>query len=468
MGALARALLLPLLAQWLLRAAPELAPAPFTLPLRVAAATNRVVAPTPGPGTPAERHADGLALALEPALASPAGAANFLAMVDNLQGDSGRGYYLEMLIGTPPQKLQILVDTGSSNFAVAGTPHSYIDTYFDTERSSTYRSKGFDVTVKYTQGSWTGFVGEDLVTIPKGFNTSFLVNIATIFESENFFLPGIKWNGILGLAYATLAKPSSSLETFFDSLVTQANIPNVFSMQMCGAGLPVAGSGTNGGSLVLGGIEPSLYKGDIWYTPIKEEWYYQIEILKLEIGGQSLNLDCREYNADKAIVDSGTTLLRLPQKVFDAVVEAVARASLLYIQPMMGAGLNYECYRFGISPSTNALVIGATVMEGFYVIFDRAQKRVGFAASPCAEIAGAAVSEISGPFSTEDVASNCVPAQSLSEPILWIVSYALMSVCGAILLVLIVLLLLPFRCQRRPRDPEVVNDESSLVRHRWK
>lgn len=47
-------------------------------------------------------------------------------------------------------------------------------------------------------------------------------------------------------------------------------------------------------SQVLGGIEPTLYKGDIWYTPIKEEWYYQIEILKLEIGGQSLNLDCRE------------------------------------------------------------------------------------------------------------------------------------------------------------------------------
>ncbi|XP_023571689.1 beta-secretase 2 isoform X3 [Octodon degus] len=430
MGALARALLLPLVAQWLLLPAAA-TPAPFTLPLRVAMATTHPASPAPVPGTPALPRADGLALALEPAGA----AANFLAMVDNLQGDSGRGYYLEMLIGTPPQKLQILVDTGSSNFAVAGAPHSYVDSYFDSERSSTYRSKGVDVTVKYTQGSWTGFVGEDVVTIPKAFNSSFLVNVATIFESENFFLPGIKWNGILGLAYATLAKPSSSLETFFDSLVTQAKIPNVFSMQMCGAGLPVARSGTNGGSLVLGGIEPSLYKGDIWYTPIKEEWYYQIEILKLEIGGQSLNLDCREYNADKAIVDSGTTLLRLPQKVFDAVVDAVARTSLipefsdgfwtgaqlacwtnsetpwayfpkisiylreenssrsfritilpqqLYIQPMMGAGLNYECYRFGISPSTNALVIGATVMEGFYVVFDRARRRVGFAASPCA------------------------------------------------------------------------------------
>ncbi|KAF6384409.1 beta-secretase 2 [Rhinolophus ferrumequinum] len=464
MGALARALLLPLLAQWLLRFAAALAPAPFTLPLQVAAATGRGAAPTPGPGPPAKPRADGLAFALEPS----GGAANFLAMVDNLQGDSGRGYYLEVLIGTPPQKLQILVDTGSSNFAVAGAPHSYIDSYFDTKRSSTYHPKGFDVTVKYTQGSWTGLVGEDIITIPKGFNRSFVVNVATIFESENFFLPGIKWNGILGLAYAALAKPSSSLETFFDSLVTQAEIPNVFSMQMCGAGIPVAGSGTNGGSLVLGGIEPSLYKGDIWYTPIKEEWYYQIEILKLEIGGQSLNLDCREYNADKAIVDSGTTLLRLPQKVFNAVVEAVARTSLLYIQPMMGAGLNYECYRFGISPSMNALVIGATVMEGFYVVFDRARKRVGFAASPCAEIAGAPVSEISGPFSTDDIASNCVPTLPLNEPILWIVSYTLMSVCGIILLVLIILLLLPFRCRHLPRDPEVVSDESSLVRHRWK
>lgn len=45
-------------------------------------------------------------------------------------------------------------------------------------------------------------------------------------------------------------KPSSSVETFFDSLVRQAKIPNIFSLQMCGAGLPVSGSGTNGGSLV--------------------------------------------------------------------------------------------------------------------------------------------------------------------------------------------------------------------------
>ncbi|EMP31448.1 Beta-secretase 2, partial [Chelonia mydas] len=322
-------------------------------------------------------------------------------------------------------QLNILVDTGSSNFAVAGAPNPDVTLYFNTKESSTYKSQGTDVTVRYTQGSWTGVLGTDVITIPKGINGTYTVNIATILDSENFFLPGIKWHGILGLAYATLAK-------------------------------------------IMGGIEPSLYKGDIWYTPIKEEWYYQIEILKLEVGGQNLNLDCREYNADKAIVDSGTTLLRLPQKVFSAVVEAIVHTSLLYIQPILGIGQNLECYRFGISSSTSALVIGATVMEGFYVIFDRAQKRVGFAVSPCAEVGGSPVSEIEGPFTTSDIASNCVAKMTFHEPMLWIISYALMSLCGIMLLVLIIFLLLPPRCQHCFTDNDVVNDESSLVRHRWK
>ncbi|KAH0624819.1 hypothetical protein JD844_032653 [Phrynosoma platyrhinos] len=386
-------------------------------------------------------------------------------------------------------QLNILVDTGSSNFAVAGAPNAELTTYFDSEKSSTYMPLGIEVSVKYTQGSWIGTLGTDIITMPKGINGTYTINIATISQSDNFFLKGIKWQGILGLAYDALAK-------------------------------------------ILGGIEPSLYKGEIWYTPIQREWYYQVEILKLEVGGQNLNLDCKEYNSDKAIVDSGTTLLRLPEKVFSAVVEAIIQSSLiqefpsgfwsgtqlacwvktekpwtffpeisiylrdenvsrsfritilpqLYIQPVLEYGQNLACYRFGISSSNNALVIGATVMEGFYVIFDRAQKRVGFALSTCAaillskpgkklkklEIDGSPVSEIKGPFTTADVASTCVSTISLHEPLLWIVSYTLMSFCGLVLLVLVILLLLPPRCRHHYTDNDIVNDESSLVRHRWK
>ncbi|XP_056416884.1 beta-secretase 2 [Hyla sarda] len=481
----------------------------FSFTLKISPAL--VSQPLPvSPATP--KDIVGLSLASD-----PSGKINFMAMVDNLEGDSGRGYYLEMMIGTPPQTLNILVDTGSSNFAVAGTPNPYIDKYFNSDGSSTYQTLGLDVSVRYTQGSWSGVLGKDVITVPKGINDSFVVNIASIIESENFFMPQINWQGILGLAYRSLAKPSSAVETFFDSLVEQQKIPDVFSMQMCGAGLPTSGTGTNGGSLVMGGYEPSLYTGDIWYTPITEEWYYQVEVLKFEVGGLNLNLDCKEYNADKAIVDSGTTLLRLPDKVFNAVIEGIIQTSSienfndefwmglqlacwekteepwgyfpdlsiylrdvnsslsfrlvikpqLYIQSVTTTRVDLNCFRFGISSSSSALVIGATVMEGFYVIFDREEKRVGFALSKCAVVNGVKVSDISGPFSTEDVSSNCIATNPLREPIMWIISYTLMTFCGIVLLVLVVLLLIPNR-RATSQDPEVVNDESSLVRHRWK
>lgn len=56
----------------------------------------------------------------------------------------------------------------------------------------------------------------------------------------------------------------------------------------------------------------------------------------------------------------------------------------LYIQLITDENSALDCFRFGVSSSANGLVIGATVMEGFYVVFDRAHKRLGFALSSCA------------------------------------------------------------------------------------
>lgn len=56
----------------------------------------------------------------------------------------------------------------------------------------------------------------------------------------------------------------------------------------------------------------------------------------------------------------------------------------LYIQPITDVDGTLDCFRFGVSSSANGLVIGATVMEGFYVVFDRTQRRLGFALSSCA------------------------------------------------------------------------------------
>ncbi|MEQ2313540.1 hypothetical protein AMECASPLE_003040 [Ameca splendens] len=219
------------------------------------------------------------------------------------------------------------------------------------------------------------------------------------------------------------------------------------------------------------------------------------------------------YNTDKAFVDSGTTLLRLPINVFKAVVDAITLNSkidsfspgfwdgtklacwkksenlwklfpklsiylratnisqsfritilpLLYLQPVTDVD-DMVCFRFCVTSSANSLVIGATVMEGFYVVFDRAQKRLGFALSSCAVSDGEALSEIAGPFSVADVAADCT-VRVPKEPVLWMISYALVAVCALILISLLLLLLL-LPCRHRDRGE--ITDESSLVRHRIK
>lgn len=72
--------------------------------------------------------------------------------------------------------------------------------------SSTYQSVGRSVAVRYTQGNWEGELGIDRVSIPNGPNGTIIINIAAILSSEGFFLPGVNWQGILGLAYPMLAR----------------------------------------------------------------------------------------------------------------------------------------------------------------------------------------------------------------------------------------------------------------------
>lgn len=50
-------------------------------------------------------------------------------------------------------------------------------------------------------------------------------------------------------------------------------------------------------------------------TPVKRAWFYEVLVVDIEVGNQSVGLPCVSYNSDKSIVDSGTSNLLLPPKV---------------------------------------------------------------------------------------------------------------------------------------------------------
>uniref|UniRef100_A0A6I8P155 Beta-secretase 1 n=1 Tax=Ornithorhynchus anatinus TaxID=9258 RepID=A0A6I8P155_ORNAN len=414
----------------------------------------------------------------------PGPGGSFVEMVDNLRGKSGQGYYVEMTVGSPPQTLNILVDTGSSNFAVGAAPHPFLRRYYRRQLSSTYRDLRKGVYVPYTQGKWEGELGSDLVAVPHGPNVTVRANIAAITESDKFFINGSNWEGILGLAYAEIARPDDSLEPFFDSLVKQTSVPNLFSLQLCGAGFSLnetEAPASVGGSMIIGGIDPSLYVGGLWYTPIRREWYYEVIIVRMEINGQDLKLDCKEtekfpdgfWLGEQLVCwQAGTT----PWDIFPVislylmgeVTNQSFRITILpqqYLRPVEDVATSQDdCYKFAISQSSTGTVMGAVIMEGFYVVFDRARKRIGFAVSTCHVHDEFRMAAVEGPFVTPDTEDCGYNIPQTDESTLMTIAYVMAAICALFMLPLCLMVCQwrCLRCLRRPRDDFA--DDISLLK----
>uniref|UniRef100_A0A8D0PZX6 Beta-secretase 1 n=2 Tax=Sus scrofa TaxID=9823 RepID=A0A8D0PZX6_PIG len=391
---------------------------------------------------------------------------NFVEMVDNLRGKSGQGYYVEMTVGSPPQ----------------------------TEVPFELRLKDDSSTSWWTQAA---------VTLLWGLPPT-LSCIATT-------------RGSCPAHTGTSGRPDDSLEPFFDSLVKQTHVPNLFSLQLCGAGFPLNQSevlASVGGSMIIGGIDHSLYTGSLWYTPIRREWYYEVIIVRVEINGQDLKMDCKEYNYDKSIVDSGTTNLRLPKKVFEAAVKSIKAASSTekfpdgfwlgeqlvcwqagttpwnifpvislylmgevtnqsfritilpqqYLRPVEDVATSQDdCYKFAISQSSTGTVMGAVIMEGFYVVFDRARKRIGFAVSACHVHDEFRTAAVEGPFVTPDMEDCGYNIPQTDESTLMTIAYVMAAICALFMLPLC-LMVCQWRCLRclRHQHDDFADDISLL------
>ncbi|XP_064650764.1 beta-secretase 1-like isoform X2 [Lineus longissimus] len=445
----------------------------------------------------------------------------FSQQEDNLSGKPGQGYFIEVEIGTPPQKLNVLVDTGSSNFAVASAPHVDITKYFHKDRSFGYRDIGTTIYVPYTQGNWKGTLGSDIVQFTSLPNVLVRANIAGIWSSEKFFINGSNWQGILGMGYATIARPDSSIVPFFDSMTESTEIEDIFSMQLCG--IEDSKNKTDvsmGGSLILGGMDENLYNPPLFYTPVYKEWYYEVVITDILVNKRTLGMDCKEYNFDKSIVDSGTTNLRVPKKVFSQLVQLI-RSEVNVVLPnpppdkfwsgmdilcwaqdrtpfdafpmitmsllmnknttfninispqqyLRAIGNSYDtseyqdCFKFAVTASTTGTVLGAVVMEGFYVVFDRAQKQVGFAQSKCnARDVTKRRSFVDGPFTVNADIESCVYIKPQNDQTtLMTVAYVMAGICGLCIIPVFVSLV-QWQIQRCRRKRQSITDVDGLLK----
>ncbi|KAK6149587.1 hypothetical protein DH2020_017112 [Rehmannia glutinosa] len=348
-------------------------------------------------------------------------------------------YYTKIGIGTPPTYHIVVVDTGSSFSWIQCEPcsiycHPQIGSRFDPSASNTYQKLSCaanqctflkDATLNspmctssntclYTatygdQSFSVGYLSKDSLTL----GTESLPNFVFGCGQDNDGLFG-KSIGLVGLAKNELSMFSQLSEKY----------GKVFAY--CLPTATLLGKTGSGGFLSGGTISShSAYRFTPMLSDPRDPTLYFLKLSGISVSGKPLGLPASDYNVP-TIIDSGTTISRLPTPVYSAfreemvkiisskykMAEAISILDACFVgssdeistvvpsvQLMFqgGAELNLEpqnvvievekgttCLSFAGNSNTGDIgIIGNQQQQTFDIVYDIESSRIGFAASGC-------------------------------------------------------------------------------------
>jgi len=314
-------------------------------------------------------------------------------------------YYGSIQIGTPAQTLEVIYDTGSSNLWGSNIKPGLISShsYYNHAKSSTYKANGTTFNIAYGSGPVSGFYSSDLVRV--GSDALLDYTFAEVNNTKGLG-PGYaigKFDGICGLGLSGISV--DGVPTPLQSLVSSGSLSeNIFAFYL--------GTG-GGGELVIGGVDSAHYTGEFSYLPVQNMvpgrmGYWEVKMDAWTIGGIAIGY------TDKAVMDSGTSLLAVPSDAIKVLAKAVGAKEVLPIPPFNkeylidcntpGPDLDFvlggktytltkadyvvpdqdQCLfgAMGIdipAPAGPLVILGDVFMRAHYVSFDFGKNQVGLA-----------------------------------------------------------------------------------------
>ncbi|KZO97330.1 aspartic protease [Calocera viscosa TUFC12733] len=268
-------------------------------------------------------------------------------LVDYIQDGLDLEYYGDVSIGTPPQQLTVDFDTGSADLWVpticgncqTGLPQSY----FHAEKSSTYNQtmKPFEIT--YGSGEVAGTIAQDTAALYGLRVNSQTFGAVNVVSSQFTNDPA---SGIIGLAFESIAQTSAP------PLIQQLYTAGALDEPLFAFFLSRQAQGA---VLTIGGTDASHYTGDITYTPVTTQTYWEVQSTGPVVNGELIK--DQEF---KAAIDTGTTLIYIPTSAATALYNAIPGAKA---DPDEGNGMySYPCssnptVAFSFAGSSNAYAI---------------------------------------------------------------------------------------------------------------
>jgi hypothetical protein len=247
-----------------------------------------------------------------------------------IQGSDRYEYLVEIAVGTPPQKLSVQLDTGSSDLWIPSADSNFCLQgrcdlgAFNSSMSSTYEliSQGtFNITYLQANDTDAGDYGIDDVTLAGNATIKGLqFGLAHIETVDQFGVMGIAYN----ITETDVTDGVPVYANLLDQMKAQGFIERkAFSLWLNQMDAP-------GGEILFGGIDTTKYTESLISMPIQPLLFGLIPTLAVTLTSVSFTDDSGKTTllspkdlSTNAVLDSGTTVTYLPNEIFAPLVRGL-------------------------------------------------------------------------------------------------------------------------------------------------
>ncbi|KAG2225245.1 hypothetical protein INT45_001468 [Circinella minor] len=267
---------------------------------------------------------------------------------------AGREFLIEVDIGTPAQRFNVTMDTGSATLWVPSTDCSMLKCpyeRFNASQSSTLNQTNTGFQIEYGIGMANGTYAMETVSVGGLTVTGQAVGLAN--ETDDIlgtFTEGYS-NGIMGFGFPSMNafRGYSQDIPFVFNLVNNNLIPEpIFSVY-----LNSAFHYGYSGEVMLGGIDESKYSGQLTYAPVMA--YQMTDItgqtksvyIYWTVGGTGIRSSSGySTNFDQLqgfVLDTGTTLTYVPDQVASDLVQSITKKDPKSIYDVFNGVYRVDC-----------------------------------------------------------------------------------------------------------------------------
>ncbi|KAM0755742.1 acid protease [Meredithblackwellia eburnea MCA 4105] len=227
----------------------------------------------------------------------------------------------ELSVGTPPLRIEVLFDTGSSDLLLVTTqtgckPNcTYTGNLYNPQDSSTAQVTSSRIDLKYGIGESIGNLVYDTVTLAGFTSRQGLVAADNNVDFSN--TP--EKTGLLGVAWAKLAKTGEI--PFIQALWQAGRLKQpLFGFALAKLAGPASSNKNvqSGGYFTVGATNTSLYQGDIHWINKGTTGYWDIPLQGLSAAGYNFGID-----TSVTIMDTGTNSILLDAATAQSIYSVI-------------------------------------------------------------------------------------------------------------------------------------------------